>query len=131
MTQLQDEASGTCPVSECGGAAFPWGCPGFDGYVDACAHHAEGCLQHAMHTAARARLERACAGAVQKAAKAVLQKLLQAAEDHGKDSDPEMEVGDLQGILYTCWRLLTPAQRSEVYKEHEDLVTEWYGGKYR
>jgi hypothetical protein len=54
-----------------------------------------------------------------------LQKLLDAANAHGEASDPEMEAGDLQEILTSCWAELTTAQRHRIAKKHEDLVTEW------
>lgn len=34
-----------------------------------------------------------------------------AAQQHGQDSDPDHEVGDLQDMLRAMWALLTPAQR--------------------
>lgn len=37
----------------------------------------------------------------------------QAALAHGKDSDPEHEVGDLQQLLRRAWEILTPGQRLE------------------
>ncbi|MBI4951258.1 MAG: hypothetical protein HY908_04440 [Myxococcales bacterium] len=56
----------------------------------------------------------------------LLEKLLDAAEAHGADSEPDHEVGDLQGILRSCWKLMTAAQRREVYRgEHAELLGEW------
>lgn len=34
-----------------------------------------------------------------------------AAEQHGQDSEPDHEVGDLQDMLRAMWAILTPAQR--------------------
>lgn len=34
-----------------------------------------------------------------------------AAQQHGQDSDPDHEVGDLQDMLRAMWAILTPAQR--------------------
>ena len=56
-----------------------------------------------------------------------LERMFAAAEAHGHASEPDHEVGDLQAVLESCWRRLTPEQRSEVYLEHEDLITEWLG----
>lgn len=50
-----------------------------------------------------------------------LDRLLDAAREHAEDSgEPDHEVGDLQDILRTCWRLLTPAQRQKVLQEHTE-----------
>ncbi len=37
--------------------------------------------------------------------------LISAARQHGKDDDPEHEVGDLQDLVRAMWRLMTPSQR--------------------
>ena len=55
----------------------------------------------------------------------MLDKLLAAAEAHGKESDADHEVGDLQGVLRSCWKRLTPKQQLEVYQEHEEIVAGW------
>jgi len=55
----------------------------------------------------------------------LLDQLLDAAEAHGKESEPDHEVGDLRDMLLSCWNRLSHAQRREVYGEHGDLVTEW------
>jgi hypothetical protein len=39
-----------------------------------------------------------------------LQYYLDAAQQHGEDSEPDHEVGDLQDLLRTMWSLLTPEQ---------------------
>ena len=36
---------------------------------------------------------------------------IDAAEQHGKDEDPDHEVGDLQAFIYVLWDLLTPSQK--------------------
>jgi hypothetical protein len=59
----------------------------------------------------------------------LLEELLTAAKAHGDESDAEHEVGDLQGLLSSCWARLTPAQRRDVYVDHEELVTEWHRGR--
>lgn len=42
-----------------------------------------------------------------------LQLVLKAAEQHGKESEPDHEVGDLQDALHVVWDLLTPGQKSQ------------------
>lgn len=59
--------------------------------------------------------------------KELLQRLLDAAEKHGAESEPGMEVGDLQEILRTCWTKMTPPQQRAVYEAHEEIVSEWLG----
>ena len=53
-----------------------------------------------------------------------LEKLLVACQKPGLDSDPEHEAGDLQEILRSCWKRLTPHQQNEVFNEHRDKL-EW------
>lgn len=55
----------------------------------------------------------------------LLDKLLAAAQAHGAGSEPDHEIGDLQGILLSCWKQLTAEQQRAVYAEHEGLVTDW------
>jgi hypothetical protein len=55
----------------------------------------------------------------------LLAKLLNAAEEHGQESDTDHEVGDLRTILETCWKVMNPVQQIMVYNEHSDLVTDW------
>ena len=55
----------------------------------------------------------------------LLEKLLAAAKAHGAESESEHEVGDLQGLLGSCWNRLTDAQRREVCDEHAGLLEEW------
>lgn len=40
-----------------------------------------------------------------------LETFIEAAQQHGEDSDPDHEVGDLQDYLRAMWELLTPEQR--------------------
>lgn len=49
-------------------------------------------------------------------------RLFEAAKAHGEESDPDHEVGDLQGIVFSCWARLTPAQHREVYAEQAELL---------
>jgi hypothetical protein len=46
----------------------------------------------------------------------LLAGLLDSAEQHGEDGDPDHEVGDLRDILEYAWTLLTLAQRREVHE---------------
>ena len=55
----------------------------------------------------------------------LLTRLLAAAEAHALESGTDHEVGDLQGILRSCWKRLTPEQQHDVYAEHGELVTDW------
>jgi hypothetical protein len=59
-----------------------------------------------------------------------LEVLLDAAERHGEQSEPEHEAGDLQAIVRSCWALLTPEQRAQVLAEHEELIADWGHGTY-
>lgn len=54
-----------------------------------------------------------------------LSVLLDAAENHGKESEPDHEVGDLQDILRVCWAKLTVAQQREVMSEMQDAMADW------
>jgi len=44
-----------------------------------------------------------------------LDQILESAERHGQDSDPDHEVGDLQDALRIVWALLTPAARVKAH----------------
>lgn len=39
-----------------------------------------------------------------------IENLIQSAKQHGLDSEPDHEVGDLQQFLRLAWSLMTPAQ---------------------
>jgi hypothetical protein len=58
-------------------------------------------------------------------AASLLEELMAAARAHGEGSEPDHEVGDLQGVLRSCWKRLTAEQQREVYAEHESVVAEW------
>jgi hypothetical protein len=55
---------------------------------------------------------------------APLEKLLQAADNHGEDDEPGHTVGDLQGLLRAAWRLMTIDQKLRLLQsdEAEELV---------
>lgn len=42
----------------------------------------------------------------------LIELCIHAAEEHGKDSEPDHEVGDLQDCLRDMWDLLTPTQKA-------------------
>lgn len=50
-----------------------------------------------------------------------LEELFASARQHGEESDPEHEVGDLQQLVGLCWERLSPAQREEAAREFEAL----------
>jgi hypothetical protein len=54
-----------------------------------------------------------------------LQQLLDAAANHGMQSDPDMEAGDLAEILIACWSHLNEKQRNWIFEEFKGLIEEW------
>lgn len=46
--------------------------------------------------------------------KDILKKLMDAARQHGEDSDPDHEVGDLQDLLVAAWELLPLSAKAEL-----------------
>jgi len=52
----------------------------------------------------------------------LLQRLLKGAETHGLDSEPDHEVGDLQDILRSSFKLLNDSQAMSIYKEHVEIA---------
>lgn len=46
-----------------------------------------------------------------------VEKILNAAEQHGRESEPEHQVGDLRDALRLAWRHLTPDARERVLAE--------------
>lgn len=51
------------------------------------------------------------------AQKEPVELLIEAAEQHGQDSEPDHEVGDLQTYLRAAWKVLTPEQKLEVLQD--------------
>lgn len=47
-----------------------------------------------------------------------LTRILTAAEHHGRDDDPDHEVGDLQDALGLCWKRLGPRAREAVLRDY-------------
>lgn len=56
--------------------------------------------------------------------KAILDKLLTAADNHGEDDDPDHTVGDLQDLLRRAWDILSVSQKRQLLNsaEVEDLA---------
>lgn len=53
--------------------------------------------------------------------------LMNAAENHGTESDPGHEVGDLQDVVLACFEVLTKEQKQKVFA-HDSMVelrNEW------
>jgi hypothetical protein len=53
--------------------------------------------------------------------------LLDCARNHGENSEPDHEVGDLADFLVSCWRVMNPEQRLKALSTPEaQLVLEGY-----
>lgn len=54
----------------------------------------------------------------------LVEKLLDAADNHGEDDDPEHTVGDLQGLLRCAWGIMSVSQKLQLLQsdEVEDLA---------
>jgi hypothetical protein len=52
------------------------------------------------------------------------ERLIAAAKKHGENSNPDHEVGDLQDILRSCFEVMTPEQRKQVFETHSELVAQ-------
>lgn len=55
----------------------------------------------------------------------LLLQLLACAEQHGRLSEPDHEVGDLQEIIFSCWKRLSPELQRQVYDENKHLIRDW------
>lgn len=49
----------------------------------------------------------------------LLEKLLNAADNHGIDSDPDHTIGDLQDLLRKAWALLPPSGKLQLLRSDE------------
>jgi hypothetical protein len=47
----------------------------------------------------------------------LVEKLIERAEKHGQESEPCMQVGDLEEALRIVWKVLTPSQRRRAFEE--------------
>jgi len=54
---------------------------------------------------------------------ALIEYIINAAQAHGQDSDPDHEVGDLQTALRILWAAHTPGEQAALFKRL------WTGGK--
>lgn len=58
-----------------------------------------------------------------------LERVLTAAEKHGQDSEPDMEVGDLQQLARDLWTVLTPEQQTVFASSQilgwEEFIEQW------
>jgi hypothetical protein len=59
--------------------------------------------------------------------KPFLKRLLDAMEQHGIQSEPDMEVGDLQTLVRDLWALLTTRQKREIQarETYRDIIEFW------
>lgn len=54
-----------------------------------------------------------------------VETVILAAEEHGKQSEPDHEIGDLQEALRVCWRLMTTRQREEAADLLHEQTETW------
>lgn len=56
-----------------------------------------------------------------------LDRVLEAAQAHGEDDDPEHEVGDLQSVIHAMWAVLTDDQKERVFADNDvrDILECW------
>jgi len=50
--------------------------------------------------------------------------LLNAASNHGGESEPDHEIGDLQDVVASAWRIMSQKQRAQLLVDCEELA-EW------
>ncbi len=58
-----------------------------------------------------------------------IELVIEAAEHHGRDSEPDMEIGDLQEALRLAWGLMDARQRTtfSLQPEIENILTNLEG----
>lgn len=63
-------------------------------------------------------------------ATSIIDDIIEAAANHGRDSEPDHEVGDLQDLLRVAWKIMTPQQRVRFWNDDttNGIIKEW-GGK--
>ena len=54
-----------------------------------------------------------------------LQQVLDAAKRHGKESEPDHEVADLQDLLWACFAKMPNDLAATVLEDWIDFVSEW------
>lgn len=52
-------------------------------------------------------------------------RYMEAAEQHGADSDPDMEVGDLQALIYALAPLVPEDKRAELADQFHEFLQQW------
>ena len=59
----------------------------------------------------------------------LVEGVIRGAELHGEESEPDMEIGDLQGALRAAYKLLSPSKR-EAFLATEEVksILEWLEG---
>jgi hypothetical protein len=55
----------------------------------------------------------------------LVEKIIEAAKTHGEESEPDMEVGDLQGALRAAWTVMSPEQRKAAFEAVREDVESW------
>lgn len=58
-----------------------------------------------------------------------IETYISAAKQHGEDSDPDHEVGDLQDMLRSAWELLSEEQRLQLVRTPAFEETLEYGAE--
>lgn len=53
-----------------------------------------------------------------------IEEIILLAKDHGEESEPDMEIGDLQAALRLVWKILTAYQQEVVLKQIKEEVFE-------
>jgi hypothetical protein len=48
--------------------------------------------------------------------------LINSANNHGRESDPDHEIGDLQDVVALAWRIMSQKQRSQLLVDCEELA---------
>ncbi|UGY15222.1 hypothetical protein HAP48_0042975 [Bradyrhizobium septentrionale] len=61
--------------------------------------------------------------------KSVIEDIIEAAAKHGRESEPDHEVGDLQDLLRVAWKIMEPRQRIRFWNHDTttELLKEWGG----
>lgn len=49
-----------------------------------------------------------------------IETLIEAARQHGLDSEPDHEVGNLQRLLRDCWDALDPYIAQHIFNKHKE-----------
>ncbi len=55
----------------------------------------------------------------------LLKEIMDSAEAHGLESEPDHEAGDLKNALVVAWAVMTPEQRRQVHKAHFEDHERW------